>query len=143
MNLWKKKTTTFWLSYLNECPELLCGLSCNHSGSQTTPTGNSPLEKRISQGTTLHPGLATQPAVRCPGGPRPQRQGQALVPINGHNPTMNPVEEKQRGLIPQAPRAGHPSPSSTSPTLPVPRHPPQVQPATIPACMEQANCGSL
>ena len=32
-------------NHLNECPELLCGLSCDHSLSQTSPVGNSPWGK--------------------------------------------------------------------------------------------------
>ena len=35
LEFWEKKG--FWLSHLNECPELLCGLSCNHRWSQTIP----------------------------------------------------------------------------------------------------------
>ena len=37
----KTKTKTFWLSHLNEYPELLCGLCCDYSWSQTIPMGNS------------------------------------------------------------------------------------------------------
>ena len=50
----------FWLSYLNDCPELLCGLSCDHRWSQTIPIGNSPSEK-ILQGITLSLG----PTIFC------------------------------------------------------------------------------
>ena len=56
INIWgecfrilKKKKKSFWLSHLNECPELLCGLSCDHRWSQTIPLRNSPWEKRILQ----------------------------------------------------------------------------------------------
>ena len=44
------KKQTFLLSYLNEFPELLCGLSCDHSWSQTIPMGNSPWEKKNTSG---------------------------------------------------------------------------------------------
>ena len=43
----------FWLSHLNECPELLCGLSCDHRWSLTIPMKNRPCEKRILQGITI------------------------------------------------------------------------------------------
>ena len=43
----------FWLSYLNEFPELLCGLNCDHSWSQTIPMGNSHWAKRILQSITI------------------------------------------------------------------------------------------
>ena len=38
---------------LDKCPELLCGLSCDHSQRQTIQMGNSPGEKGILQGITI------------------------------------------------------------------------------------------
>ena len=53
LEILRKKNRGFWLSHLNECPELLCGLSCDHRWSQTIPMRNSPWEKRILQGITI------------------------------------------------------------------------------------------
>ena len=39
----------FWLTYLNECPELLFGLNCDLSWSQTIPMRNNLWGKRILQ----------------------------------------------------------------------------------------------
>ena len=89
-----------WLSHLNECPELLCGLSCDHRWSQTIPMRNSPWEKRILQGITISLGPAILWVVWWPGRSCTLRRVQVLVFINRHSPTMNLVEEKQRGLIP-------------------------------------------
>ena len=90
----------FWLSHLNECPELLCGLSCDHRWSQTNQMRNSPWEKRILQGITISLGPAVLWVVWWPGRSCTLRQGQVLVFINRHSPTMNLLEGKQRGLIP-------------------------------------------
>ena len=95
-----KKKKSFWLSHLNECPELLCGLSCNHRWSQTIPMRNSPWEKRILQGITISLGPTILWVVWWPGRSCILRRGQVLVFINRHSSTMNLVKEKQRGLIP-------------------------------------------
>ena len=50
------KKTTFGC-HLNECPELLCGLSRDHRWSLTIPMGNSPWEKRILQSIIISLGL--------------------------------------------------------------------------------------
>ena len=95
----------YWLSYLNECPELLCGLSCNQSWDQTFPMENSPCrEKRILRGITIILGPQILWIVRWPGGNCSLTRGKVLVFINRHNPTMNLVEEKQRGSIPLGPQ---------------------------------------
>ena len=62
--------------------------------------GNSPWEKRILQGITISLGPAILWVAWWPGRSCTLRQGQVLVFINRHHPTMNLVEEKQRGLIP-------------------------------------------
>ena len=100
LEIFEGKKKSFWLSHLNECPELLCGLSCDHRWSQTIPMRNSPWEKRILQGITISLGPAILWAVWWPGRSCALRRGQVLVFINRHSPTMNLVEEKQRGLIP-------------------------------------------
>ena len=97
LEFWKK---SFWLSHLNECPELLCGLSCDHRWSQTIPMRNSPWEKRILQGITISLGPAILWVVWRPGRSCTLRWGQVLAFINRHIPTINLVEEKQSGLIP-------------------------------------------
>ena len=58
MNFEKKG---FWPSHLNECPELLCGLSCDHSWSQTitfTSAANIHVQFRlvfIMEANTMNP----------------------------------------------------------------------------------------
>ena len=93
--------------------------------------GNSPWEKRILQCITISLGPAILWVVWCPCGSCSLRQGQVLVIINRHNPTMSLVEEKQRQSIPQAFRVGHCSSSSISPTLLVLRHLLQEQRAAV------------
>ena len=55
-------------------------------------------KKRILQGITIRLGPAILWVVWWPA--CTLRRGQVLVFINRHSPTMNLVEEKQRGLIP-------------------------------------------
>ena len=74
-----RKKKSFWLSHLNECPELLCGLSCDHRWSQTIPMKNSPWEKRILQGITISLGPAILWVVWWPGRSCTLRRGQVLV----------------------------------------------------------------
>ena len=96
----KKQTKNFWTSHLNECPELLFGLSCDHRWSQTIPIGNSPWGKRTLQGITISLGPAILWVVWWPGRSCTLRRGQVLVFINRHSPTMNLVKEKQgQGLV--------------------------------------------
>ena len=96
----KQQKKPFCLSHLNECPELLCGLSCDLRWGQTIPMGNSPWETRKLQGITISLWSAILWVVWWPGRSCTLRRGQVLVFINRHNPTMNFVEEKQRGLVP-------------------------------------------
>ena len=58
------------------------------------------LGKKIPQGITISLEPAILWVVWWPGRSCTLRPGQVLVFINRHNPTMNLVEEKQRGLIP-------------------------------------------
>ena len=55
--------------------------------------------KRILQGITISLGPTVLWVVWWPGRSCTLRRGQVLVFINRHSPTMNLVEEKQRGLI--------------------------------------------
>ena len=56
-------------------------------------------KKRILQGITISLGPAILWVVWWPGRSCTLRRGQVLVFINRHSPTMNLVEEKQRGLM--------------------------------------------
>ena len=122
---------SFWLSHLNECPEILCGLSCDHRWSQTIPMRNSPWEKGILQGITISLGPAILWVVWWPGRSCTLRRGQVLVFIYRHSPTMNLVEEKQRGLIPPGLQSWPLQLIEHSPTLLVLRHLLLVQRAAV------------
>ena len=74
----------------------ICGLSCDHSWSQTIP--GIVLGKKNTSGHHYKSGACN--TVSCVMTWWILRRGQVLVFINRHNPTMNLVEEKQRGLIP-------------------------------------------